>query len=133
MNTNRVAIVRCPNYSEENLDLSINRIFSLFGGPKSIIKPNQRVLLKPNLIASHKAEEAATTHPAVIESLIKIIKECEAFPSIGDSPAFGSARGVAQCCGIGEVAARHNVPIVEFKRNSHFSRFSWRFSPYSGH
>ncbi|MFH1384080.1 MAG: DUF362 domain-containing protein, partial [Candidatus Omnitrophota bacterium] len=98
------------------------RLFSFFDGPQSFIQPGQRVLLKPNLIIAATADSGATTHPRVIEALIKMVKQCNAHPYIGDSPAFGSAQGVAQACGIRDVALRYEVPIVELRANKNCYR-----------
>ena len=55
-----------------------------------------------------------------VEAAIEIVKEQHATPLVGDSPAFGSAKGVAKSAGILDVLKRQQVDIVEFKRNTVF-------------
>ncbi len=116
MNNDKVAIARCSDYSKNLLEDSVGKIFSFFGGPQKIIRPGQKVLLKPNLISSPKIHKGGTTHPQIIETLIKVVKKCNAQVFLSDSPAFGSAIGVSRECGIEEICKRYDVPIIEFKR-----------------
>ena len=122
MDSNTVAIIPCRDYAPRHVDAALGELFSHVGGPHTIIKPGQRVLIKPNLVAAFKAEKAETTHPSLIEGLIKIIQGSNAYPFIGDGPAFGSAHGVARACGIRAVARRYAVPIVKFKANKDIYR-----------
>ena len=122
MDSNTVALIPCRDYTPSHVEEAVSKLFSYFGGPQKIIKPGQRVLIKPNLVASFEVEKGETTHPSIIEVLIKIIKSSNAHPFIGDGPAFGSAHGVARVCGIAAVARRYQVPIVKFKANKDIYR-----------
>jgi uncharacterized protein (DUF362 family) len=65
-----VAIIKCPNYTQENVDKAIEKVF------KDIpikIKPNSKVLIKSNILMAKKPEYACTTHPAMIEAVCKIL------------------------------------------------------------
>jgi uncharacterized protein (DUF362 family) len=97
------------------------RSFNYFGGAEKFIKSGEKVLLKPNLIAASKSDKA-TTDAHFIEAVIEIVKEQHAVPFLGDSPAFGSARGVAKTVGILEVIERQDVDIVEFSKNIPFRK-----------
>ncbi|SPD75860.1 conserved hypothetical protein [uncultured Desulfobacterium sp.] len=116
----RVSIVRCTDYSASNLRDALITSFDYFGGIEHFICPGEKVLLKPNLIASSKGDNA-TTDARFIEAVVKIVKEHEAFPFVGDSPAFGSAKGVAKAVGVMQTLERQKVEVVEFKRNIRFT------------
>ena len=45
------------------------------GGMVAFVKPGQRVLLKPNLVAPAKPELAVTTHPAILKAVIEEVQE----------------------------------------------------------
>ena len=113
----KVAIVKCEEYTRSAVKTAMLDSFAFFGGVENFIRPGERILLKPNLIASSKGD-AATTHAIFVESAIEIVKNQHATPLVGDSPAFGSARGVAKYAGILEVLKRQQIDIVEFKKNT---------------
>ncbi len=46
----------------------------------------KKVYLKLNLLMKKKPEEAATTHPAVVEAVVRILHNHQAEVTIGDSP-----------------------------------------------
>lgn len=117
----KVAIVRCSDYSESMLKDALIKSFNYFGGIEDFVGAGDRVLLKPNLIAASKGD-SATTDARFIEAVIKLVKERNAIPFVGDSPAFGSAKGVARSVGLMEALERQQVDIVEFKKNVHFSK-----------
>jgi uncharacterized protein (DUF362 family) len=112
----KVAIVRCSDYTVSTVKNAIMESFGFFGGADKYIKPGETVLLKPNLIVASK-EDGATTDARFIEAVIEIVKDQHAIPMVGDSPAFGSATGVAKSVGILEVLERQKIDIVEFKKN----------------
>ena len=120
MPMDNVAIVKCSNYSVPTVKNAMMASFDLMGGADQYIKPGETLLLKPNLIVASKGDRA-TTDARFVEAAIEIIKEQHATPVIGDSPAFGSAKGVAKSVGILEVMERQGVELVEFKKNITFS------------
>src|SRR3990170_3453594 len=111
----KVAIVRCAAYGTEEAYGSVKRAVDLLGGLKGFVKPGERILLKPNLLAPKPPEAAVTTHPAVVGALIRLVKEAGATPVVGDSPGLGSPRKIAERCGILDVCSRHKVEFLEFK------------------
>jgi uncharacterized protein (DUF362 family)/NAD-dependent dihydropyrimidine dehydrogenase PreA subunit len=46
----------------------------------------ERVLVKPNLLASRTPDEAVTTHPAVVQAVVEAVQAAGGEPLIGDSP-----------------------------------------------
>jgi uncharacterized protein (DUF362 family) len=117
----KVAIVKCRDYSTSNIKNALIESLSYFGGADKFIKSGERVLLKPNLVAASKVDKA-TTDAHFIEAVIEIVKEQHAVPFLGDSPAFGSARGVAKTVGILEILERQHVDIVQFSKNIRFRK-----------
>ncbi len=81
----KVAIVKCGDYSRQNVSLSIARIFQLLNLP-GLIRPGQKVLLKPNLLTNLTPERGATTHPEIVKAIAGEVKKIGAYPFIGDSP-----------------------------------------------
>jgi uncharacterized protein (DUF362 family) len=93
---------------------ALREVLEPLGGIERFVQRGQRVLLKPNFIMARRAEEAATTHPAFIMEVARLVREAGGEPLIGDSPALGSARGVASKSGLRQLAEEASMPIVEF-------------------
>ncbi|MEK7850588.1 MAG: DUF362 domain-containing protein, partial [Deltaproteobacteria bacterium] len=108
----KVVLKRCPDYDPEKVYNSIAESVELLGGISSFVKRGEKLLLKPNLLSAKAVEKAVTTHPAVIEAVIRLVKDSGAKPFIGDSPGIGSAEQVAAKSGIKKVADRYGVQIV---------------------
>ncbi|WP_295155876.1 DUF362 domain-containing protein [uncultured Brachyspira sp.] len=111
----KVAVIRCMNYNLEEVKSSIKRAIDLLGGIDLFVKENDKVLLKPNLLAAETADRSVTTHPVVFEAVVSILQEKNALVSYGDSPGIGKGSSVALKAGIDEVANRMNVKYADFE------------------
>ena len=80
-----VSVERCESYEPEKLRKVLEKSLDNIN---FVIKKNQKVLIKPNVLGAFKVEQGLTTNPKILEELCKILKEkgCEIF--IGDSPGF---------------------------------------------
>lgn len=111
-----VAIEPCASYRTEEVSTSIQRALGGIGGLETIVQPGDKVLLKPNLLFAKPAENAVTTHPALIESIAKLVIDCGAKAYLGDSPPLPSAHRVTKACGMADVMQRMDIELVEFKK-----------------
>ena len=109
-----VAIVKCSTYSQEMVDQAISNLLKLLGGIGNYVKPENRVLLKPNLLGASHADDPTATHHTVMHSLIRQIQSVGGKPFIGDSPAFGNVTTVARKSGLMKVAEELSVPISDW-------------------
>ncbi len=112
----RVAVIPCGDYDAKTVDDAIERGISLLGGWQSFVKPDEKILLKPNLLNRADPDRAVTTHPAVFESVVKSLK-AKGFSrlSYGDSPGHpGGVEKTAEVCGLKAVADRLEVPLADF-------------------
>ena len=89
----KVAIEKCRSYDSEELTRALTRVFDDLGGLARYVKPGTRVVLKPNLVLKRQPEEAATTHPALIRELSKIIIGVGGSVVIAESPGGIYTRG----------------------------------------
>ncbi|HWJ04151.1 MAG TPA: DUF362 domain-containing protein, partial [Verrucomicrobiae bacterium] len=75
----------------------------------------QRVLLKINLLMKKKPDEAVTTHPAVVEAMVRLVQEAGGIAIIGDSPGgpynARALKGIYAASGMEEVAARTGAEL----------------------
>jgi len=111
-----VSIVKCQDYEEKKVSLSLRKSIDLLGGIRRFIKAGDRVLLKPNLLYGKPPEKAVTTHPLIVKGMIQIIREAGGIPFIGDSPSIGGLVKTAEKAGIKAVADEMDCPLVEFNR-----------------
>ncbi|HEU4752168.1 MAG TPA: DUF362 domain-containing protein [Armatimonadota bacterium] len=112
----QVALVRCAAYEPAIVAAALNEALELLGGLERFVRRGDRVLVKPNLLTAQPPESAATTHPQIVDALLARLSDLGAKARIGDSPAFGWVRQVAEGCGVAEVARRYGAPLVEFTR-----------------
>lgn len=113
----KVSIVSCSDYEQGKVWAAVQRCLDLIGGIKAIVSPGQRVVLKPNLLCAASPEEAITTHPAVVEAVVRLVQEAGAYPIIADSPGSSAPynerglRRVYETCGLAEVARRTGAKL----------------------
>lgn len=115
----RVAVVPCEGYDEMMVYQAIERGVNLLGGWESFVKPEEKILLKPNLLNRADPEKAVTTHPAVFGSVARSLKE-HGFHrlSYGDSPGHpGGPEKTAEICGLKEVADSLGIPMEDFNHS----------------
>lgn len=103
-----VAIVRCADYGEETCERALREVLAPFGG-LDWVRPGMRVVIKANLVSAMKPEKAATTHPALLAALTRMLRERGAHVVIGDSPggtfAATHLSAVYRVCGLSEAEA----------------------------
>jgi len=109
-----VALVACSTYDPETVRTAVDRGIDLLGGVERFAAAGERILLKPNLLASRSPERAVTTHPAVFRAVAESLQEAGATLMYGDSPGFGGAEAVARKAGIAALADEMGVPLADF-------------------
>jgi len=99
-----VALTRCTAYTEEEIRICLNRMFEDLGIPDTAFT-GKRICVKPNLVMAKKPETGATTHPAVLSALVKLLlSRGAAEVVVTDSPGgpyTGASVGVVyRTCGL---------------------------------
>lgn len=112
----RVAAVRAESYEPGALRGAYERLLGPLGGLAAFVEPGQRVLVKPNMLTAAPPEAAITTHPELVRIVVTDLLALGAEVVVGDSPAFGSARGVGATSGIGAVCRELDVPLVTLSK-----------------
>ena len=77
------AVVPCADYGEA--EAALTRALLAIGGLE-IIPPGAKVVIKANLVAPLPPSACATTHPALLTALTKLLIARGAEVTIGDSP-----------------------------------------------
>ncbi len=117
-----VSLVHCAEYQPLLVDEALQLALAPFGGLRGVsgfahnISRGSSVLIKPNFLRAAPAEAALSPHPQLVRALLEELLSLGANIKIGDSPAFGTARGVAEATGIAAVADAMGVPVIEFRK-----------------
>jgi uncharacterized protein (DUF362 family) len=110
-----ISLTRATSYELDDLLNHVRSVLEPLGGMSAFVKPGDRVLLKPNLLTGARPTKECVTRPELAYCVAKLVKEAGGKPFLGDSPAFGSAHGVAKANGYLALMEELDLPIVEFK------------------
>lgn len=111
----QVVILGCDSYNTELVYEKLKKGIEILGGIEKFVSPNERILLKPNLLRGKTPEAGVTTHPVIFEAMIRILKDAGINDlAYGDSPGVGTPQGVAKESGIAKVADQYELPLLEF-------------------
>lgn len=110
-----VNLVACKDYP--SVAVALPRLVAGLGGMGRFVKPGQSVLLKPNLFSDRLPEQGATTHPEVMRSLIRLVREAGANPWVGDSPvSVADLHRVWERTGMEALCLEENVPLINLEK-----------------
>ncbi len=109
-----VSLIQADSYSIKELKQSLITLLEPLGGIKAFVKKDDRVLLKPNFLTASRPTKECITRREIVYCVAQLVLEAGGKPFLGDSPAFGTARGVAAANGYLPLMEELNLPIVEF-------------------
>lgn len=110
-----VSVREAKTYQEEEVRAAVHALFEDLGGVQKFVKPGNKVLLKVNLLLKKRPEEACTTHPAVVEAVVREFQEAGAIVTIADSPggvySVPILKSIYKAAGMQEVAERTGAAL----------------------
>ncbi|MEM8637330.1 MAG: DUF362 domain-containing protein [Cyanobacteria bacterium P01_G01_bin.54] len=109
-----VSFLRAESYDRADLTAKLEDLLAPLGSIAAFVRPGDRILLKPNLLTGKRPQGECVTRPELVAVVAELVREAGGQPFLGDSPAFGSARGVALNNGYLPLLEELNLPIVEF-------------------
>ena len=109
-----VSLIRAQSYDRQSLRPALETLLQPLGGMAAFVKVGDRVLLKPNLLTGARPGKECTTRAELVYCVAQMVIAAGGQPFLGDSPAFGSARGVALASGYQPLIEALNLPIVDF-------------------
>jgi uncharacterized protein (DUF362 family)/Pyruvate/2-oxoacid:ferredoxin oxidoreductase delta subunit len=116
MDQHQVSLVKCTSYDASQVESAVRRSIDLLGGIERFVKPGEKVLLKPNLLADTLPENGITTHPEVLRAVIRVLKPVTSDIMCGDSPSVWGERidleRVYGTTGVKKVCAEEGVRLV---------------------
>ncbi|MFA6358317.1 MAG: DUF362 domain-containing protein [Candidatus Omnitrophota bacterium] len=124
----KVSVVKCVNYDPVIVEQAVRNSINLLGGVTGFIKPQSRVLIKPNLLMSKSPDCGITTHPEVVRAVIHILKEINCKIVIGDGPSvwgqyIENVDEVYNVTGIKKVCQDEGVQLINFDKRRMRNKF----------
>jgi uncharacterized protein (DUF362 family)/NAD-dependent dihydropyrimidine dehydrogenase PreA subunit len=124
----QVSIVKCKNYEPALVLQATKQAIELIGGISGFIRPKSKVLVKPNLLVAKEPEFGITTHPEVVRSVIKILKEIDCSVYLGDGPSVWGNQAenideVYEKTGMKLIARQEDIELVRFDKRRWRGKF----------
>lgn len=111
MKTPSVQIRSIDTYDLPQIEQAISSWIGALKDPK--FSRSKRVLIKPNTLGAFPIERAVTTHPIVLEALIRYFLARKKEVWLGDSPGGTvSVQKVWDTCGLQDLADRYPIRLV---------------------
>ena len=104
----KVFAVKCNDYTHVEEKLAV--LIEMMGGIDKFVKPGQRVVLKPNLLAAAVPDKAVSTHPSVVAATGKLVGRVTKNIILAESPGSGynydkkSLERTYRICGMSEAS-----------------------------
>ena len=109
-----VSLICTPTYEPNRLQTDLEQLLEPLGGIQQYVQPGDRVLLKPNLLTASRPTHECITRAELVIAVAQLVMAAGGKPFLGDSPAFGTARGVAKANGYLPLLQSLNIPVIEF-------------------
>lgn len=119
MTRSSVSIIRCKTYEPGEPEAAVRRAVGLLGGMERFIKPDSRVLIKPNLLSARSPEEGVDTHPEIIRAVARIVRDITPRIFVGDSPGGWELRDIDKVyekSGVKKVCSEEGLELVKFDK-----------------
>ena len=113
----QVSLQQQRDYDRQGVRTAIEKLLAPLGGMDAFVKPGQKILLKPNLLAGRSPDKAVTTHPEVVRAVIELCLEAGAEVALGDSPGIGGLETVAHKSGLLEVVKETGIRLAKFEKS----------------
>ncbi len=107
-----VGMLDCAGYDRQHVK---EKIDSIFQSISFSVSAGSKVLVKPNLISAGN-KGLPCTHPEIVAAVAEWLLDSGAKVTIGDSPAFGSAKKVMRASGITSTVNNLPVRLVDFTK-----------------
>lgn len=104
MEKSRVALIRCDSYDETSVYKAVSTGINLLSGVSRFAAPEERILMKPNVLVGAEPEKLVSPHPLVVRAVVKLFRERTSRLTYGDSPSFGRPEAALRKAGIAAAA-----------------------------
>jgi uncharacterized protein (DUF362 family) len=88
-----VSLLRAQSYALDELQAQIEAVLAPLGGMAAIVKPGDRVLLKPNLLTGARPTKECVTRPEVVYCVAKLVQAAGGHPFWRTAPPLAPPMG----------------------------------------
>ncbi|MFA6815665.1 MAG: DUF362 domain-containing protein [Lentisphaeria bacterium] len=122
-----VSITALDGYENfEKVLLAIRTGLDSLGGMQKFVKPGQKVLLKPNLVAPSKPGKVISPDASILRAVMRLVKECGGIIKVGDGPGVGDTKLVLESCGMLKVIEEEGGEVAVFQEKTIFEKLDNR-------
>jgi len=111
---NKIAVRKCNEYDRDEIYDLISDIYKKTDGPEV---RGKKVLVKPNILTDDDPSKCISTHPVVVEAMVRFLQSNGATVFVGDSPAVHSQKFRGEKSGINKVCQVTGATWVDFMEN----------------
>jgi uncharacterized protein (DUF362 family) len=111
---NKIAVRKCKEYDLHEVYDIISEIYKATDGPE--VK-GKLVLVKPNILTDDDPAKCISTHPVVVEAMIRFMQSKGAAVLVGDSPAVHTQKFRGEKSGIFKACETTGATWVDFTVN----------------
>ncbi len=111
---NKISVRKCREYDVHEVFDLISDIYDKTGGPDVTGK---KVLVKPNILTDDDPAKCISTHPVVVEAMVRYLQSKGATVLVGDSPAVHTRKFRGEKSGIHNVCEVTGATWVNFTQN----------------
>lgn len=110
-----VYIIECAGYNQ--VEAKLTDLLEMMGGIEQFVQPNQRIVLKPNLLRAAEPDRAVTTHPSLVTAMGKLVARIAGTVLLAESPGAGypyerrTLEKTYQVCGMQEAAKNAGIEL----------------------
>jgi len=108
---NKISIRKCKEYDLHEVFDLISNIYKNTDGPDV---NGKRVLVKPNILTDDDPAKCISTHPVVVEAMIRFLQSEGATVLVGDSPAVHTQKFRGEKSGIFRVCETTGAKWINF-------------------
>lgn len=72
-----VSAVHCNSY--DTVEPAVRRAIDALGGMARFASDGETILLKPNMLQAKNPDDAVTTHPEIVRTMIRLVRKQEQF------------------------------------------------------
>ncbi len=98
--------------------LAVQEAVSLVGGIESFVRPNDKVVIKPNVVFALPSDTGFTTDPRVVQAIVELCRRVNPSDVIVAEGSGGADTKLAfERCGYSELARRYDVKLVDLNES----------------
>ncbi|MDD4157044.1 MAG: DUF362 domain-containing protein [Candidatus Cloacimonetes bacterium] len=114
---NHIYISKQKSYNLAEIEKTLRLFFEQLN-IDLLLSDKHKIIIKPNMLGAHHPDKAVTTHPIILEAVIRILKDFNKDIVVGDSPGgIIKAKQIWNILGYTDICKKYNVELIEFGKS----------------